>query len=325
MGTTLARGIDRFVSTGASLWPPSRSAPDPPRKSRPRWPIIGAVSPSGPVPAPSARADALSARPRVTVVMAAYQAEQFLAEAIESTLDQDYPAELVEVLVVDDGSTDATGAIAAHYAAETGRVRVLRQDNAGNVAATTAAFACAEGDVVALLRRRRRLAAEPDRPCRRSARRAPGGRARLRRPDRDRRGRRGAPALVARGRRDAGGTLRRRPADGQQRHRLDDRHARRDAARARPDPGRRAVGGLVARRPLRRGLRARLPARAAHAVPLPRREHVARRPGRAPPRRAVQGGDLSAPPAAHDPARLRDAGRADRRLGRPRAQRRRGD
>src|SRR3954467_12306147 len=110
MGTTLARGIDRFVNTAASLWPPSRSAPDPPRKSRPRWPIIGAVSPSAPLPAPSARADALSARPRVSVVMAAYQAEQFLAEAIESALDQDYPAELVEVLVVDDGSTDATGA-----------------------------------------------------------------------------------------------------------------------------------------------------------------------------------------------------------------------
>src|SRR4051794_19463218 len=151
MGTTLARGIDRFVSTAASLWPPSRSAPDPPRESRPRWPIIGPVSPSAPVPAPSARADALSARPRVSVVMAAYQAEQFLAEAIESALDQDYPAELVEVLVVDDGSTDATGAIAAHYAAETGRLRVLRQDNAGNVAATNAAFACAGGDVVALL------------------------------------------------------------------------------------------------------------------------------------------------------------------------------
>src|SRR3954452_25583844 len=151
MGTTLARGIDRFVSTAASLWPPSRSAPDPPRESRSRWPIIGAVSPSAPVPAPSARADALSARPRVTVVMAAYQAEQFLAEAIESALDQDYPAELVEVLVVDDGSTDATAAIAAHYAAETGRVRVLRQDNAGNVAATNAAFAGADGDVVALL------------------------------------------------------------------------------------------------------------------------------------------------------------------------------
>src|SRR3954451_17333719 len=151
MGTTLARGIDRFVNTAASLWPPSRSAPDPPRKSRPRWPIIGAVSPSAPVPAPSARADALSARPRVSVVMAAYEAERFLAEAIESALDQDYPADLVEVLVVDDGSTDATGAIAAHYAAETGRVHVLRQDNAGNVAATNAAFAWAEGDVVALL------------------------------------------------------------------------------------------------------------------------------------------------------------------------------
>jgi Glycosyl transferase family 2 len=112
------------------------------------------VSLTAPVPAPperAARPAALPASPRVSVVIAAYEAERFLAAALESALDQDYPAELLDVVVVDDGSTDATGAIAAHYAGETGRVRVLQQRNGGNVAATNAAVAVADGDVVAIL------------------------------------------------------------------------------------------------------------------------------------------------------------------------------
>src|SRR4051794_6052924 len=83
--------------------------------------------------------------------MAAYNEERFLADALESALGQDYPADRVEVVVVDDGSTDATAAIAARYAAATGRVRVVRQRNGGNVAATNAAIALADGDIVGLL------------------------------------------------------------------------------------------------------------------------------------------------------------------------------
>jgi hypothetical protein len=88
--------------------------------------------------------------PRVTVVIAAFNEERFVADAIESALAQDYPADLVEAIVVDDGSTDATAAIAARYEA-TGRVRVVRRANGGNVAATNTGFALAGGDVVALL------------------------------------------------------------------------------------------------------------------------------------------------------------------------------
>ena len=112
------------------------------------------MSLSPPVLAPpehAARPEALPASPRVTVVIAAYDAERFLAAALESALDQDYPADLLDVIVVDDGSTDATAAIAEHYAATSGRVRVLRQANGGNVAATNAALAVADGDVVAIL------------------------------------------------------------------------------------------------------------------------------------------------------------------------------
>jgi glycosyltransferase involved in cell wall biosynthesis len=89
--------------------------------------------------------------PSVTVVMAAFDAERFVGEAIESALAQDYRRDLVEVVVVDDGSTDATAAIARHHAMATGRVRVIGRPNGGNVAATNTGFAHAHGDVVALL------------------------------------------------------------------------------------------------------------------------------------------------------------------------------
>jgi len=89
--------------------------------------------------------------PSVSVVMAAFDAERFVGEAIESALAQDYPSELVEVVVVDDGSTDAPAAIARRHADASGRVRVIGRPNGGNVAATNTGFDHARGDVVALL------------------------------------------------------------------------------------------------------------------------------------------------------------------------------
>jgi hypothetical protein len=89
--------------------------------------------------------------PSVSVVMAAFDAERFVGEAIQSALAQDYPSELVDVVVVDDGSTDATAAIARHHAEASGRVRVIGRPNGGNVAATNTGFDYARGDVVALL------------------------------------------------------------------------------------------------------------------------------------------------------------------------------
>ena len=66
----------------------------------------------------------------VSVVIPAYNAAQTLAETLESALAQTYRA--IEVLVIDDGSTDETAAIVERYAAQDGRVRLLRNaENAG--------------------------------------------------------------------------------------------------------------------------------------------------------------------------------------------------
>lgn len=88
--------------------------------------------------------------PRVTVLVPAYNAVAYLAQALDSALAQRFTD--FEVMVVDDGSTDDTGAIADRYAAaHPDRIRVIHQPNAGLPAARNAAIAAARGELFALL------------------------------------------------------------------------------------------------------------------------------------------------------------------------------
>jgi hypothetical protein len=87
-----------------------------------------------------------SSDPRVSVVVPCYNAERYLAAALDSALAQESVA--VEVLVADDGSTDGSRDVLARYA---GRVRVLYQDHLGPSAARNACIGQARGDYVALL------------------------------------------------------------------------------------------------------------------------------------------------------------------------------
>ena len=83
----------------------------------------------------------------VAAVIPAFDAEPFLAEAIESVLAQRSPAS--EVLVVDDGSHDRTAAIAARYADR--GVRLLRQQNRGAGAARNRGVALTSAPLLAFL------------------------------------------------------------------------------------------------------------------------------------------------------------------------------
>lgn len=84
--------------------------------------------------------------PLVTVVIPTYNYGAYVGQAIESALAQTYPA--VEVVVVDDGSTDDTPARLAAYG---DRIRVVRQANQGLSAARNAGIAAAAGEFIALL------------------------------------------------------------------------------------------------------------------------------------------------------------------------------
>ncbi|MFL5844130.1 MAG: glycosyltransferase family 2 protein [Solirubrobacteraceae bacterium] len=84
--------------------------------------------------------------PRVAVVIPAYQAERYLGEAIESVLHQ--PCTVAEIVVVDDGSTDETSALAAGFGEP---VRVVRRSNGGIGAARNTGFAQTTAELVAFL------------------------------------------------------------------------------------------------------------------------------------------------------------------------------
>jgi len=79
----------------------------------------------------------MSELPSVTVVTAAFNAERFVGAALDSALAQDYPAELVDLVVVDDGSTDETAAMVRERARRhpARAITLVCQANAGNVGA----------------------------------------------------------------------------------------------------------------------------------------------------------------------------------------------
>ncbi len=87
--------------------------------------------------------------PAVSVIMPAYNVAPYIAEAIESVLAQTFDD--LELLIVDDGATDGSGAIAHTYAGRDPRVRVIHQDNAGISAARNHALRLARGATFAIL------------------------------------------------------------------------------------------------------------------------------------------------------------------------------
>jgi GT2 family glycosyltransferase len=84
-------------------------------------------------------AEAATEAPRVSVVMPLHDAERFVRAAIESVLGQTYRR--LELVIVDDGSTDASAAIAEGYARRDPRVKLVRNgENRGIVATRNRAF-----------------------------------------------------------------------------------------------------------------------------------------------------------------------------------------
>ncbi|WP_446223088.1 glycosyltransferase family 2 protein [Nocardia sp. IBHARD005] len=89
----------------------------------------------------------MSAAPAVTVLIPAHNAEPYLAEAMDSALAQNFTD--IEVLVIDDGSTDNTARIAQRY--DDPRVVLARQPWSGVVAAANHGLDLAKGALIARL------------------------------------------------------------------------------------------------------------------------------------------------------------------------------
>jgi glycosyltransferase involved in cell wall biosynthesis len=84
----------------------------------------------------------------VSVVIDTYNYGQFVEQAIDSVLAQDFAAERMEILVVDDGSTDDTRARVAKHAE---RVRYIYKENGGQASAFNCGIAEALGELIFLL------------------------------------------------------------------------------------------------------------------------------------------------------------------------------
>lgn len=88
------------------------------------------------------------AKPTVTVLIDTYNHERFIEEAIASVLEQDFPPSEMDILVVDDGSTDRTPDIVRKFAP---RVRLLQKPNGGQASAFNAGIPEANGEIIAFL------------------------------------------------------------------------------------------------------------------------------------------------------------------------------
>ena len=90
-------------------------------------------------------AQAQSEHPKISVVMPVYN----VAESLDSVLSQSLTD--LEIICVDDGSTDASLDIVRSYAKREGRITILAQQNAGSGRARNAGIAVARGEFIAFL------------------------------------------------------------------------------------------------------------------------------------------------------------------------------
>lgn len=83
-------------------------------------------------------------RPQVSVVVPVYNVEKYLARCLDSLIAQ--TERNLEIICVDDGSTDASGSILADYAAKDPRIQVMTQPNAGQAVARNRGMDAATGE-----------------------------------------------------------------------------------------------------------------------------------------------------------------------------------
>ena len=133
---TAELGLDEArLPSGATLRVQARHA-----EGEVQWPPV-----SGPGSAGAARVEE---PPQVSCVIPVFNLERYVGATIQSVLDQEYPAGALDIVVVDDGSTDGTAEVCAGFGE---RIRYVRQENAGVIAAVDRGVREARGDLIAFL------------------------------------------------------------------------------------------------------------------------------------------------------------------------------
>jgi glycosyltransferase involved in cell wall biosynthesis len=89
---------------------------------------------------------ALSERPKVSVLVSNYNYAEYLAQAIDSVLDQTY--QNFELIICDDGSTDNSREIISGYCLRDPRIFLITKENGGQASGFNAAFAASSGELI---------------------------------------------------------------------------------------------------------------------------------------------------------------------------------
>ncbi len=93
-----------------------------------------------------------ASRPRVSILIPACNEEQVIGRILRRMLALTYPSDLLQIIVVDDGSTDTTGQIADHFARENSQVEVIHRNRSqgrrGKASALNAGLKKANGEIV---------------------------------------------------------------------------------------------------------------------------------------------------------------------------------
>ena len=84
----------------------------------------------------------------ISVIIPAFNIEDLLEKCVNSVASQDYPKSLLQIIVVDDGSTDKTGTVADKLAATYENVEVIHKKNGGSSSARNAGLSVATGEYV---------------------------------------------------------------------------------------------------------------------------------------------------------------------------------
>lgn len=84
--------------------------------------------------------------PLISVIVPVYKVEKYLDQCIRSIVGQTYPN--LEIILVDDGSPDASGAMCDAWAEKDSRIRVIHQENAGAGAARNAGLDASKGELL---------------------------------------------------------------------------------------------------------------------------------------------------------------------------------
>ncbi|MEG1561079.1 MAG: glycosyltransferase [Raoultibacter sp.] len=86
--------------------------------------------------------------PKVSILVPCFNVERFLPQCLESLINQTLKE--IEIICINDGSTDSTLAIIQNYAAQDARIVVIDKQNSGYGASMNAGLACAKGEYVGI-------------------------------------------------------------------------------------------------------------------------------------------------------------------------------